>query len=261
MKALPILLLLIVAGCSHADPFGRGQWVDLTWELSEESIFWPTATPFRLEPVFEGETDQGFYYSAFSFCSDEHGGTHIDAPIHFAAGRQTVDQLPLERLIGPAVVVDVSAAAAADRDYQITVDDLVSWERQHGRIADGDIVLFRTGFARFWPDRMAYLGTDKRGEAGVAELSFPGLHPEAARWLVANRRIAAVGIDTASIDYGRSTLFESHVALMSVDIPAFENVARLDALPPRGAGIVALPTKIRGGSGAPLRIVAFIPER
>lgn len=252
---------LFIAGCAkpNTPSLSAGQWVDLSYSLSAETIYWPTAEPFKLDTVAAGRTEKGYYYSAYQFCAAEHGGTHIDAPIHFAEGRQTVDEIPLAQLIAPAVKIDVSAKASADRDYQVRVEDFTAWEAQHGRLADGTIVLLHTGFGAHWPDRVKYLGTDKRGAEGVAELHFPGLHPEAARWLVTNRRIAAIGIDTASIDYGQSTTFDSHVTLMGENIPAFENVANLQSLPAVGAQVIALPMKIKGGSGAPLRIVALVP--
>jgi kynurenine formamidase len=237
----------------------RGRIVDLSHAYDAGAIFWPTAEPFRLDKVADGVTPGGYYYAANNFFSSEHGGTHLDAPIHFAEGRQTVDQLPLERLLGPAVVVDVTAASASNADYQVTVQDLEAWERTHGRIGPESILLLRTGFADRWPDPVRYLGTAERGEAGVAKLHFPGLHPDAARWIVANRPIKALGIDTASIDHGQSTGFESHRVLYERDVPAFENLASLAALPPRGAYVVALPMKIAGGSGAPLRAIAIVP--
>lgn len=234
-------------------------WVDLTHPLGAESVFWPTARQFELITDAKGMTDAGYYYSAYSFCGAEHGGTHIDAPVHFAQGRRSVDQIPLSQLIGPAVVIDVSVAAGSDRDYQIGVDDITAWEAAHGRIPVDTIVLLRTGYSRFWPDAEAYLGTALRGEAGVAALHFPGLHPETAAWLVTERSVKAVGIDTASIDTGQSKTFGSHVALMTSNVPAFENVAHLERLPATGARIIALPVKIEGGSGGPLRIVAELP--
>jgi kynurenine formamidase len=239
--------------------FPGGAVVDLSHAYDERAIFWPTAKPFRLEKVADGVTAGGYYYAANDFFTSEHGGTHIDSPIHFAEGRLTVDRIPLERLMGPAVVIDVTEAAAQDADYQVTVQDLERAEARDGRISNGAIVLIRTGFARRWPDAARYLGTAERGEAAVAKLHFPGLHPEAARWLVANRAIAALGIDTASIDYGQSTAFESHRTLSARDIPAFENLASLERLPARGAHVIALPMKIAGGSGAPLRAVAILP--
>ena len=124
---------------------------------------------------------------------------------------------------------------------------------------DDKIVLIRTGFGRYWPDREKYMGTAERGPQAVPQLHFPGIDPEAARWLVAERNVKAIGIDTPSLDYGQSTLFESHVALFADNIPGFENVANLDQLPLSGFSVLALPMKIHGGSGGPLRIVAVLP--
>lgn len=180
--------------------------------------------------------------------------------MHFAEGAHAVDQIPLEQLIGVAVVIDESAAVQQGRDHRVAIADLEGWESEHGAIPEASIVLLRTGFGRYWPDAERYVGTAKRGEAGVAELSFPGLHPDAAEWLVRERQVKAVGIDTASIDFGKSTHFEAHVALMSHNVPAFENVARPELLPATGVTVVALPAKIRGGSGGPLRIVARIGQ-
>ena len=205
-------------------------------------------------------TPGGYYYAANDFATSEHGGTHVDAPIHFAQGHQTVDQIPLERLVGAAVVIDVTEAAARDADYQVTVDDLERAEARDGRIPDRAIVLIRTGFSRRWPDAAHLSGHGRARSRGGGQAALPGPAPRRGGWLIANRSIAAIGIDTASIDYGQSTLFESHRALFAKDIPAFENLTSLDRLPTRGAYIVALPMKIAGGSGAPLRAIAILPS-
>ena len=239
-------------------PFTNGTWIDLTHDFSTNTLYWPTAKPFTLEVEFHSHTDKGYFYAANRYSASEHGGTHIDAPIHFAEGHKSLDQLTIDQLTGAAIVVDVSARARRDPDYQITVVDLKTWEEIHGKIPNDAIVLFHTGFARHWPDAGKYLGTDERGASAVAKLHFPGLHPDAARWLASERSIKAVGLDTASIDYGQSTLFESHRILFEKNIPAFENVAALDKLPATGAYIVALPMKIKDGSGGPLRIVAWV---
>jgi kynurenine formamidase len=236
-----------------------GEIVDLSHAYDAQTIVWPTSDRFRLERTFDGLTPQGFYYAANNLFTAEHGGTHLDAPVHFARGAQTVDQIPVERFVGAAVVVDVVAQAERDRDYQVTVDDLLRIEREQGEIPREAIVLVRTGFSRRWPDAERYLGTAARGADAVRNLHFPGLHPDAARWLVANRPIKAIGIDTASIDYGQSTLYEAHRVLFERNVPAFENLTALERLPARGAVVVALPMKIGGGSGAPLRAVAILP--
>lgn len=260
-SCLTLLLGAVTYSCAPPPaPFPQGRLIDLTHSFSEETIYWPTASTFRFEKVAEGVTPAGFFYAANNFCAAEHGGTHLDAPIHFAEGKNTADQIPLEQLIGAAIVVDVSAAAAQNRDYQVQVADFENWEGANGRIPDRAIVLLRTGFGKFYPDAEKYMGTAERGPEAVAKLHFPGLHPEAARWLVKNRQINAIGIDTPSIDYGQSALFESHVTLFTANIPAFENVANLEQLPGKGATVIALPMKIRGGSGGPLRMIAIVQK-
>lgn len=234
--------------------------LDLTHVFDSSTIYWPTEEGFKLLPESAGVTPQGYYYAANRFMCAEHGGTHIDAPIHFWKGGQTVDQVPLRRLIGPGACVDVSAKCAADRDYQVTVEDFQAWEEAHRASLDDRIVLIRTGFARHWPDREKYLGTSERGKAAVAKLHFPGLDPAAADWLVSRRRIRAVGIDTASIDRGQTTDYPTHQRLFRAGVPALENVAAMDSLPPDGFTVVALPMKIGGGSGAPCRVVARLTD-
>ena len=234
--------------------------VDLSHPYSHETVYWVTASPFRLDTVSMGFTEKGYYYSANDFCTAEHGGTHIDAPIHFAENGLTVDEIPLERLIGQAIKIDVSANALNQPDYLISSADLIAWETgERTRIPEGSIVLLETGFSKYYPDRVKYMGTAERGVAALKNLHFPGLAPEAAQWLVEQRNINAIGIDTPSIDYGQSEFFESHVILLTKSIPAFENLTNLDQLPSQGFEIIALPMKIKGGTGAPLRIVALVP--
>ena len=235
------------------------RWIDLSHSYDQQTPYWPTAEGFRMDTVFEGMTEGNYYYSAYSFQSAEHGGTHIDAPKHFAEGKRAVDEIPLEQLIGEGIIIDVSANAFEDIDYLITKDDLTNWEAQNGTIPEDAIVLFKTGFGRFWPDKLKYMGTDQKGPSAVLLLRFPGLDPQAAQWLVDNRNIKAVGIDTPSIDFGRSSDFKTHRILMADNIPAFENLANLELLPPVNFQVIALPMKIKGGSGGPLRIIAGLP--
>jgi kynurenine formamidase len=208
--------------------------------------------------VAEGPTPGGWWYAANAFCAAEHGGTHLDAPVHFAEGRRAASEIPLEDLIGEAVVVDVSDAAGADRDLAVGDDALEAWEASGGWIPEGAIVLLKTGWGDRWPDPARYLGTAARGPEAVADLHFPGLSEDGARWLVA-RGVRAVGIDTASIDRGQSTDFRAHRVLAEANVPIFENVANLDRVVPRGAWVVALPMKIARGTGGPLRIVVLQP--
>ena len=264
MNGLVVLGLLASAGCSADHPrldhpaLEHSRLIDLTHAFGADTIVWPTEHDFRLVVQHEGETPGGYYYASNRLEMAEHGGTHIDAPIHFSRNGQTLDEIPIEHLVGAGVRIDVSAECARDRDYRITVQDFERWEAAHGRIPDRAILLLDTGFARFWPSRQDYLGTTLRGPEGTRALHFPGVHPDAATWLVRERRIKAVGIDTASIDYGQSTHFEAHVALLSQNVPAFENLADLRALPNMGFQVIALPMKIAGGTGGPLRVIAVL---
>ena len=235
----------------------EARYVDLSHAFNEDTIYWPTAQQFKLTEVADGETEGGWHYSAYNFEGAEHGGTHLDAPIHFSADGVTADKVPLRKVIGAAVTVDVRAKANADADYLITPADLMAFEDANGRIARGTIVLLRTGWSSRWPDARRYLGTAQRGNAAVPKLHFPGLSEEAAEWLV-QRRIKAVGIDTASIDRGQSTDFRAHRVLAAAQVPVFENVTNLNRVPGEGFHVIALPMKIEGGSGGPLRTIAIL---
>lgn len=257
-----VAFLFLVNYCAPADQsyLEQGTWIDLTHTFSSETLYWPTSDTWEMDTVFVGETNGGYYYEAFKFSTAEHGGTHLDAPIHFSEGKQTVDQLSIEQLSGNAVVIDVSSQVSQNRDYQVLPTDIQNWEVEYGVIPEGSIVLFYTGMGTYWPDAQNYLGTTLRGVEGVANLSFPGIHPDASQWLVDNRTIKAVGLDTPSIDYGKSTEYMTHRILFANNIPGFENVANLDKLPAIGAYVIALPMKIEDGSGAPLRIIAHISD-
>lgn len=253
-----------IAGFSGAEsarlPWADYSVIDMTHSFAADTIYWPTEEGFKLETGFEGITEGNYYYSSNYFSAADHGGTHLDAPKHFARGKQAADQVPLDKLMGPACVLDVSVKAHSDPDYMLTAGDIEAWEARYGRISQGCIVLLNTGYAQYWPDREKYLGTTLTGAEGVANLHFPGFSTESAV-LLAARQVAAVGIDTPSIDHGQSKDFAVHQYLYGLDIPGFENVAHLDALPPTGAFVIALPMKIAGGSGAPLRMVGFVPEQ
>lgn len=256
------LLTLVLLGTEPAIAqqvdLGASRLVDLTHSFDERTIFWPTSpTSFELQQLARGRTDGGYFYSANALSMPEHGGTHLDAPIHFAEGRHTAEQIPLDRLIGPAVVIDVSAQAGRDPDYRLTRADVLAFEQAHGPIPAGSIVLLRTGWSRYWPDRRRYLGDDTPGDA--SRLHFPSYGADAARLLVEERGVGVLGADVASIDHGQSRDFLVHRIAAARNVPGLENLTNLDALPPTGAIVVALPMKIEGGSGGPLRAIAIVP--
>jgi kynurenine formamidase len=260
MKAFACLLLpaaLYAAQPRPAKSVNPDKAVDLTYTFDKNTIYWPTSKGFVWEKTQWGRSPGGYFYSSANFSANEHGGTHLDSPIHFNEHGQSVDQIPVNRLIGPAVVVDVSAECIGHPDALITAQDLKGWEKRHGRIPDGSIVLIRTGWGRYWSDRKTYLGTDKPGD--VAGLHFPGLARDAAELIVKERKVNAMGIDTASVDAGQSKDFIVHQVLYGANIYGLENVANLDKLPAKGATLVALPMKIGGGTGAPVRIIALLP--
>jgi kynurenine formamidase len=263
MRNLSSLVLLValpsVAIQAQEIDWSRYAVVDLTHSLNAETVFWPTSpSRFVLERLAYGETEGGWFYSANAFSTPEHGGTHLDAPIHFDAKGQTVDQVPLARLMGAAVVIDIRRQVAADPDYRLTADDVAAFESEHGAIPPAAIVLLRTGWSDRWPDVEAYLGDDTPGDA--SNLHFPSFGPDAAAVLVKGREVAVLGADVASIDYGASTNFMVHRIAASSNVPGLENLTNLDRLPPTGAMVIALPTKIEGGSGGPVRVVALVPR-
>jgi len=266
----PITLTVAIAACmltacnnnenSLSELLNKGKWIDLSYEFSVQTLYWPNnPSGFRLDTISEGTTAGGYYYSSFGFSAPEHGGTHLDAPVHFAAQGLSADKLKLYQLTGDAVIIDVSAKTLKDRDYLISINDIKAWEEKYGTINENTIVLFKTGYGKFYPDAEKYFGTSEKGAEGISKLHFPGIDPSAAEWLV-QHKIKAVGLDTPSIDYGQSKDFKTHQVLMGANIPAFENVANLDQLPATGAYIVALPMKIKNGSGGPLRIIAWLAD-
>lgn len=233
--------------------------VDLSHAFDANTIYWPTSpSGFELKPLHKGMTKGGFFYFANTFCSPEHGGTHLDAPMHFAEGRWTSSDIPPERFAGPGVVIDIANKAAANPDYVLTPADIAAWETAHGRIPDGAIVLLRTGWSSRWPDRKAYLGDDTPGDA--SNLHFPSYGAEAAAFLVDERHVRIVGVDTASVDHGPSRDFLVHRIIAAANVGGLENLMNLDQLPPAGSIVFALPIKIAGGSGGPARAIALVPR-
>lgn len=267
------VLLALLTGCGDAtEPLaessqaGTGldlaavRLVDLSHPYDDTTLYWPTSpSRFESETLAEGFTEGDYFYLAKRFATPEHGGTHIDAPLHFAEDGWSLDKIPLQRLVAPAAVVDVSSQARENPDYQLTTDDLARWEADHGPIEEGAIVLLRTGWSRFWPDESSYFGRPEGGDA--LDLHFPSYGPEAARLLVEERRVAMLGVDTASIDHGPSKDFVVHRIAAGANVPGLENLAHLDELPPVGSWVIATPMKIAGGSGAPVRAIALVPRR
>lgn len=261
MRTVVLAMLVLVTACNQQPATSKVlkeiEWIDLSYTFDSTTLYWPNnVKSFEHSTEAEGKTALGYFYSSYSICTPEHGGTHLDAPIHFSENKLTVDQLPLSSVTGNAIVVDVSVNALANRDYLISIADIEKWEKENGTIPDNCIVLFRTGYGKFYPDRQQYFGTAKKGAEAIPELHFPGIAPETTEWLLGKRNIKAMGLDTPSLDYGQSKDFKTHQLLLGMNKPGFENVANLDKLPSKGIYVVALPMKVGRGSGGPLRIIA-----
>ena len=253
-RFLPALALSVLVACAR-EPVGppAAQWtrvIDLGHPLAATDPSWDGSPAFSREIVATIEKDG---YLAGKFATEEHFGTHVDAPAHFVSGRWTVDEIPADRLIRPAVCVNIAQQVRGNADYRLTVDDVTAFEHAHGRIPDGTTVLVATG----WDDRWSLPhGEYMNMRDGVRH--FPGISVEAATLLANDRRVAAIGIDTPSIDYGMSEHFEAHNATLAMNIYHIENATGLTRLPPTGFLVVVAPIKIKDGSGGPARVLALV---
>jgi kynurenine formamidase len=232
---------------------GSTRVVDMTYAINGKLPAWPgDDRTFEAKVVATPEKDG---YFARSFWMLEHYGTHMDAPAHFPPGTAYLNQIPVEHLFAPAVVIDVSEEAGKDPDYRLHVMRVEKWEALHGKIPTGAVVLLRTGWAARWPDQARYRNMDA---AGV--MHFPGFSVEAARLLV-ERGAVGLGIDTLSIDSGQSKDFEVHRVTLPAGLYQLENLANLDQLPEAGAFLISAPIKLEGGSGGPVRVFAILPPK
>ena len=254
-----ICFSLINVFCQNV-PENEKKLLDMTYPFDQNSIYWPNANPFKLSKGDWGKTEFGYFYASNEFSAAEHGGTHADAPIHFAENGRTIDQVPLREWIGPAIVIDVTEKCEKNRNYMCTVEDIQNWEKQYGRIPQKTWVILYTGIdTKYYPDKLKVLGTDKTGTDAIPDLSFPGFSPESAQFLTTERDIKGIAIDTPSIDYGQSQEFRVHRIIFAADKLALENIANLDQLPAKGAILYVIPMLIKDGTGSPARVFAILP--
>lgn len=253
-----LLLVLIIYGAECAKSHLGMRIVDLTHAHNSRTIYWPGNPEFNFTILSRGQTQNGYWYESNYFGTPEHGGTHLDAPAHFYEGAWRAQQIPMDRLIGPGVIIDVTQKASSDPDYRVTVQDLRDWEKSFGKIPFGAIVIMNSGWDKHYPNKSMTFGTDT--PSNPATFHFPGFHQDAADWLVRYRHIYVVGVDTPSTDYGQSKSFPVHVILGKANIPGLENVANLGKIPQSGAMIYVGAVKLSDGSGGPARTFATIPE-
>jgi len=265
LRKLLIVAFLCTGWKVQCLPLPSHTVVDLTHAMGDSAITWPSNEPFAVTKVFRdrvSEDQGGYWYESRDFSQAEHSGTHLDAPAHFSEGKWRVDQIPVSRLIGPGVKVDITVKVQEfGLDSLLQLEDLASWENQHGLIPHGAVVIVHTGHGRLYHNRTAYLGYPENlevAEKDTENLHFPGVGEEAARWLVKERGIIGLGIDTPSTDFGQSREFLTHQVLGASNVWGVENLARTEQLPPTGFEVLALVHKLKGGSGGPARVVALL---
>ncbi len=233
---------------------GKASVIDLTYPLNEKNAYWPVGNyaSFKYEIVAHIKKDMVFFGR---YSTPEHLGTHIDAPNHFELNQPSVDQIPFEQLVGPAIVIDATDKAERNSDYALSQSDILLWEKVNGQIPDGSIVLLNTGWSKRWSNFEDYENKDINGW-----MHFPGYSKEAINFLVGKRHIKGIGIDTLSGDCGKCSDFPAHHSINGAGKFILENIANLDKLPPKGATLIIAPIKIEGGSGGQCRIWALLPR-
>jgi kynurenine formamidase len=231
---------------------GKTRVVDLTYAIAAGLPSWP-GSPATFEATVNTTVAKNGHF-ARTFTLYEHYGTHMDAPAHFAEGKETLDQIPAEHLFGPAVVIDASADVAKNPDYQLPAASIERWEAAHGTIPTGAIVLLNTGWAKRWPDEARYRNADASGM-----MHFPGYSAEAAKLLV-SRGVSGIGLDTLAVDYGPSTDHIVHHTVLSQNIFILENLSDMSGLPEAGGFVIAAPIKLEGGSGGAVRVFVIVPR-
>ncbi|MFC2164874.1 cyclase family protein [Acidobacteriota bacterium] len=261
LRIFCLFILFVFVIVMHGDSKDfKGKLLDMTYPYDNNTIYWPTAKGFELKKLDWGISEGGWWYASNEYSASEHGGTHADAPIHFAQNGRAMDQIPLQEWIGPAVKIDVSAKCESNRDYLLSVEDIKNWEHKYGQIPDGAWVIMYTGIGtKYYPNKLEVLGTDKSGVAALPELHFPGFSKESVQYLLKNANIFGIAIDTPSIDCGQCTKFEVHQVLFSANKLALENIANCDKLPPEGATLFVIPMLIKDGTGSPARVFAILP--
>ena len=251
--ALTMLLAQIMRHDSMLEdiPSGKTRVLDLSYAINDKLVPWPGDAKF-FEAKINASVEKNGYFTR-SFWMLEHYGTHLDAPAHFPPGKATVDQIPAKQFFGPAVVIDVRTESAKHADYQLTTIRIAEWEKQHGRVPEGGIVLLRTGWASRWPDVQKYRNQDAQGT-----MHFPGFSAEAAKLLI-ERKVSGLGCDTLSVDHGASSEYAVHHLALGAGLYHLENLADLSELPESGAFLIVAPIKLEGGSGGAVRVFALLP--
>ncbi len=227
------------------------QVIHLSHIINPDIPQWQGDPPVEFETVAQIEKD-GYYLRRFSL--GEHSATHINAPNSFYSFGVGIDQYPAESLLVPVVVISIREQARANPDYALTVADILAWEKQHGKISAGSVVLLYTGWQEKWFENKAFMNQDTQGG-----MHFPGFSRDATKFLLDERQIAGVGIDTHGVDSGQDTAFATNRLVLEKPRIVLENLTNLDRLPAKGAMVVIGILRLRGGSGSPVGAIALVP--
>ncbi|XP_073979596.1 kynurenine formamidase-like [Rhodnius prolixus] len=248
MRCLEIVLWLMIpllCLCKHTPTP-----VDLSFGYENSTVYYPGGAPFRWTNKRIQENPDGTKYAAFDFELAEHAGTHIDAPYHFKEDGTTVDKIPLHKFFTTGILINATTETGTNSSYILPASKLIEWERVNGEIPENSVVMINFGWAKLhYPDRKHYLGpTDQ-------DLRFPALSIEAAEWIVNTKRVVGVGVDTASPD--KPPQAGIHELFANNDMYILENLNISEPMPPKFR-VIILPMKLVGGTGGPVRVVAFV---
>jgi len=265
---IAFIVVLAAIGCTENTqkkdiPFNKGKWVDLTHTFYNGMPHYPNFGFFENTVFFDGLLPDNEYMKVNELHLIDHIGTHLDAPQHFSKEKFDNSSIPLDNLIGQAVVIDLREKCK-NPNYRITINDVKNWEKLHHTTINNMIVLINTGYHHYYPKKSEkYFGTGEgtktltEGEVSHNEINFPSISQELGQWLATERKIKSLGLDVPSTDTNKNG-HPVHIALANANIPTFENIANLDIITGKqNLFVLALPMKIKDGSGGPLRIVAY----
>ncbi|XP_072030364.1 isatin hydrolase-like [Amphiura filiformis] len=250
---IAVFSVILISNAIHALDL---EVFDLTHAQDGDAIAWPIYPQYNFTILQRGLTEDGYWLEYNAFEMAEHSGTHMDAPCHFGEGGLRVHQIPLEKLVGPGVIINVKSKVENNNDYRLALSDIQDWENKYNIIPDGAIVFMNAGWSQKYPNKTLVFGSDDHMDPTT--FHFPGWHEDTVDWLLKNRNIHVIGGDTPSFDYGLSTTYPVHKLLGANNIPGMENVANLDSIPESGSIIYVAAFKIYDGSGSPSRVFATV---
>jgi len=255
---MEFLVLLCTLGCIHISAIRAD--IDLTHLVSVgQDEGWPGLArhKFNRTVLWNGPWN-GLHLHTAEFFAPEHSGTHVDSPSHLGEGKWTIDQIPFNRLSGPGVVIDISRKADKDPDALLEVKDIKAWERLHGKVPQGAVVIMNSGWYNYYGDKKYYNWEEGYPENDTEHMHFPGFSPQAVDYLVKNSQIVGIAVDTLSIDRAQNLKFEAHQVMCKANVWGIENIANLNLLPPKGFLIYNMPLYLKDGSGSPVRVFAVM---